>query len=383
VWRVVRSEVAEVGFPPEEFAVGSLALFAESDVPADSAWEGSPLQAAFRYRQLELVRRLEAEPGVSAVAFSSGIPGVDGWDRRLEFEGGPLLPGAAERQAGPTRVDPGLFDAYGAEIVAGRDFQAADADDAAWPAIVNRTFVKLFLGNGPVLGRRFRYLPWRPGQQDTAPKEWHEIVGVVEDFPAVPIGVGSLGEGVSKVYHPLAPGQNHPVTLSVRFRGGVPAGFAGRMQQIGAEVDPALQVSARPLTELYGSLRSASRFVAWGLSAVTLSVLLLSAAGIYALMSFTVARRTREIGIRTALGADARRILGSIFARTLRQLAVGVVLGSLLGGGLIVASALEVGEAAGLLTVTAAIIVIVGLLAAVGPARRGLRIQPMEALRTE
>jgi ABC-type antimicrobial peptide transport system permease subunit len=60
-----------------------------------------------------------------------------------------------------------------------------------------------------------------------------------------------------------------------------------------------------------------------------------------------------------------------------------VVLGSLLGGGLIVASALEVGEAAGLLTVTAAIIVIVGLLAAVGPARRGLRIQPMEALRTE
>ena len=387
VWRVVRAEIAEVGFPPEEIAVGSLALMGESEWPADAEWNGSEFQAAFRDRQLELARRLEEEPGVSAVVFSSGIPGIDGPARRVEFEGGPPLPGAAVRWAGPTRVDPGVFAAYGADIVAGRAFQHGDVGNASRPAIVNRTFVRLFLGNGPVLGRRFRYPQWRRDQPEApGSEEWHQIVGVVEDFPAVPLGIEAMGEGVSKVYHPLAPGEVHPVTFSVRFRGGVPAGFAGRMQQIGAAVDPALQVSARPLTELYGSLRSGSRFVAWGLSAVTLSVLLLSAAGIYALMSFTVARRTREIGIRTALGADARRVLGGIFARALRQLAVGVVLGSLVGGGLIVASAREggeAGEAAGLLAATAAIIVLVGLLAAVGPARRGLRIQPMEALRAD
>ncbi len=211
----------------------------------------------------------------------------------------------------------------------------------------------------------------------------HEIVGVVEDFPAVPIGVGSLGEGVSKVYHPLAPGQNHPVTLSVRFRGGVPAGFARRMQEIGAEVDPALQVSVRPLTELYGSLRSGSRLVAWGLSAVTLSVLLLSAAGIYALMSFTVARRTREIGIRVALGAQPRRIFASIFGRVVRQLTLGLLIGSLVSGVLFAITGLGTGRAAALLLTAAAIMLTIGMLAALGPARRGLRIQPVEALRAD
>ena len=383
VWRVVRAEVSEVGFPPEEFAVGTLALLSESEWPADSAWKGSPLQEAFHSRQLELARRLGAEPGVSAVAFSGGIPGVDGIDRPVEFDGGPLLSGANQRWVGLTRVDPGVFAAYGAEILAGRAFQAGDAGSTARPTIVNRTFVRQFFGDGPVLGRRFHY-PLRRSNQPETPgaKEWHEIVGVVEDFPAVPIGMESMSEGVPNAYHPLAPGEIHPVVISVRFRGGIPAGFARRMQEIGAEVDPALQVSVRPLTELYGSLRSGSRFVAWGLSAVTLSVLLLSAAGIYALMSFTVARRTREIGIRTALGADARRILGGVFSAALRQLAAGVVLGTFFGGVLVFGSGIpRAGEAAGLVAAAAGVFLCVGLLAALGPARRGLRIQPMEALR--
>ena len=118
---------------------------------------------------------------------------------------------------------------------------------------------------------------------------------------------------------------------------------------------------------------------------VTGSVLLLSAAGIHALMSFTVNQRRREIGIRSALGASARLILTSVLARAARQLSVGV------GVGLVVAVALdllaggEMLEGAGLLTVpaTAAFMFVVGLIAAAGPARRGLRVQPTEALRAE
>jgi ABC-type antimicrobial peptide transport system permease subunit len=105
----------------------------------------------------------------------------------------------------------------------------------------------------------------------------------------------------------------------------------------------------------------------------------------YALMSFTVSQRRREIGVRAALGADARRILGSILARAVRQLAMGVV-----GGlGLVVVVDRAVGgnfmTEGGLVLIpaTALFMVIVGMLAAAGPARYGLRIQPTEALRSE
>jgi ABC-type antimicrobial peptide transport system permease subunit len=118
-----------------------------------------------------------------------------------------------------------------------------------------------------------------------------------------------------------------------------------------------------------------------------LSVIVLSAAGIYALMSFTVARRRREIGIRSALGADRSRLLLGIFSRALGQLGIGALVG--LAGAVGVAQLLEGGNEfaqnyrAVLLPLVAAVMIIVGVLAAIGPARQGLRIQPIEALREE
>jgi ABC-type antimicrobial peptide transport system permease subunit len=125
--------------------------------------------------------------------------------------------------------------------------------------------------------------------------------------------------------------------------------------------------------------------MAVAISAVTGSVLLLSAAGIYAMMSFTVARRWREIGIRVALGADARRVLMGIFGRASAQLGAGVA------AGLTIAAIAEFvtpggnigGKWAVLFPIVVAMMFAVGLLAAVGPARRGLAVQPTEALRNE
>ena len=125
--------------------------------------------------------------------------------------------------------------------------------------------------------------------------------------------------------------------------------------------------------------------MAVALSIALLSVLFLSAAGIHALMSFTVARRRREIAIHTALGAQPRRLLRGIFGKALRQISAGVALGvvaALLIDGAVEGTLLR-GYGGAFLSVTVMIMTVVGLFAALGPARRGLRIEPTEALKGE
>jgi ABC-type antimicrobial peptide transport system permease subunit len=114
-------------------------------------------------------------------------------------------------------------------------------------------------------------------------------------------------------------------------------------------------------------------------------VLLLSAAGIYAMMSFTVARRRREIGIRAALGADARRILAGIFRRAATQLGAGVAVGLVVAATLdrLAGGALVGGKTLELVPGVVAVMVVVGLTAAAAPARRSLSVQPTEALRDQ
>jgi ABC-type lipoprotein release transport system permease subunit len=136
-----------------------------------------------------------------------------------------------------------------------------------------------------------------------------------------------------------------------------------------------------PLTDFYLQARSLLRFQAWAAALVMLSVLLLSAAGIYAMMSFTVAQRTREIAIRSALGAAPHRLFLGIFKRATGQLATGVAAGSILSLTMFQNSDRGFGENATFVIAVAAMMIVVGLFAALGPARRGLRIQPSETLR--
>lgn len=116
---------------------------------------------------------------------------------------------------------------------------------------------------------------------------------------------------------------------------------------------------------------------------MTLAVLLLSAAGVHAMMSFTIAQRTREIGIRSALGAQPRHLLFGILSGAVRQLAIGIAAGSLLSIGAFVLVGSGVWSAGGLLVTVAVVMALVAFLAAIGPARRILRIETVEALRTE
>jgi putative ABC transport system permease protein len=160
---------------------------------------------------------------------------------------------------------------------------------------------------------------------------------------------------------------------------------ADRLRAIATALDTTLRVEdVRRLDAIYNQIQTGNSLAAYGLAAVTTSVLLLSAAGLYALLSFTVNQRRREIGIRSALGAQPRRLIAGIFRRALAQVAVGTGAGALAAFLLGVVLPIEQAggwKVPGVLPAAAIFMVVVGLLAAVGPARRGLRIEPTEALR--
>jgi hypothetical protein len=324
-------------------------------------------------RQQEIVTRLQQVPGIRQMSFSGGVPGYEG-SRYVRFEDTSADVAAKLDNVNTLDVAAGLFGVYEASLLAGRDFTGADVGSTN--VIINRTMADILARDGGVLGREFTYV--QRAADAATPLKTYQIVGVVEDFPKLPIRPHS--DSARVVYH--ATGLDDRGWLTIRYRTPITAEGVDSVRRAVAEVDAAAPLRVMTLMEFYRVNRSPFRWLAVGFTLITASVLLLSAAGIYALMSFTVAQRTREIGIRSALGANPRRLLAGIFGRVLAQVSIGLVLGSVLSGGLIW-SLLEWRDAANVTIAVAIVIVIVGLAAAIGPARRGLRINPTEALRTD
>ncbi|HVS66036.1 MAG TPA: FtsX-like permease family protein [Thermoanaerobaculia bacterium] len=190
---------------------------------------------------------------------------------------------------------------------------------------------------------------------------------------------------VSGVYHPLPAAGTHPVHLAVHVRGDARA-FAAVLRETAARADPRLRLDDVVLvSEVDDADLRFYAFWFWAIVLVASIALLLSLAGIYAVMSFTESRRTREIGIRVALGSSRGSIALSVFRRPLLQVSVGVVLGACLTGLLsyaILGDSLWPGGAV-LVSGYAALMMGVCLLACIVPARRALQVQPTEALRAE
>ena len=265
-----------------------------------------------------------------------------------------------------------------------RDVRSAPAiattAPAMWSSSIGR-FAEQLLGGGEAPGRRIRYLADNPrGANPPRSDRWFEVVGVVEDIDTNPFGRDLVER---RVYHPMKKVEGSRARLAVRIDVSQHRALARKLPEIAAALDPTLQLEVVPLGDAYRLQRAGLTTAALAIGAALLSVILLSAAGIYALISFTVTQRRREIAIRTALGAQPRRLLSGIFGRALRQVAVGVALGV---GLTLLLDAAQDGEAlrgrAGLLlSGTAIVMSVVGLLAALGPARRGLRIQPSEVLK--
>ena len=346
-------------------------LFGTSDdnQPAESR------RARFQAGLGRVVQQLETEPGVTGVTYADFFPGREPYTE-IEVEG------QAERvPAKPSRVAPNLFEIFGVNVIAGRTLTAADANTTA--VVVDQRFAGALGGN--VLGRRIRY---SDVDRDGAPRSspWHEIVGIVPAFWDSFTAFISFNPPLGRIYHAGTTKQIHPAVMVVRVADGGSGQWAPRLRELTVSIDPTLKFERiAGVPETWRSDTQAAYMVSLVVIAVTASVLLLSSAGIYAMMSFTVARRRREIGIRAALGADARRVLLGIFGRASAQIGAGIAVGLLVAILLELAGAGTMfgGNPLVLVPGVIALMFAVGIVATLGPARRGLAVQPTEALRDE
>ena len=381
-WGTLRTGVVGPGFAAEEFATARVAL--EGDGSSEPEAARRQRAVLFGNRQRELARWLLAEPGIVGVATTLQPPGEEPWVF-VDIEGRTAptealngqLPGFPARF---NQVDTAFFDLYQVPGLAGRRFNDGDVAAATYAVIVNRNFAETIAPGGNALGRRFRYVRAMEDERlhGVEVDRWYEVVGVVGNLPVT--------TDARVAYHAAAPGQIHPAQLQLRLRGDSD-GLAERLRDVVASVDPTLHVDeVRTLAEIYREHRFGDNLGAITIGAVTGSLLLLSAAGLYALMAFTVAQRRREIGIRSALGAQPGQLVAAVFRRAFLQIGTGSAAGML--AAYLVGRYVPIEQIGGLpipgvLPGAAAFMLLVGVLASLGPARRGLRIDPTEALRSE
>ncbi|MCW5981685.1 MAG: ABC transporter permease [Bryobacteraceae bacterium] len=320
-----------------------------------------------------LRERLESQPGIDAVSYADYIPlgFADGSWEDLKIEG--YAPGPSENmKIYRTVVSPGYFDVMRIPLLEGRDFTELDDREARRVMIVNQRFVQRFFNGGNPIGRKV--YGW--GQ-------WFTVVGVVRD---------------SKFYKPNEDQrplfyvpfrqvyrEDLGIAFYARAKGDPNAALAAMRREVRG-LDPNVGLyDAVPLAEYISASLFAQKLAASLLGALSAIAVVLAAVGLYSVMAYSITQRTQEIGIRVALGANPRRVLGFV----LRQALVIVALGTLTG----IAAAAAVTRMASALLVNvsptdplifagaAAFLAVVALLAACVPALRAARIDPNVALR--
>ena len=335
--------------------------------------------------QAVLVERLRAEPDVRAVTFATALPRMDHPVQLMEVDqdGGTVARAAAGSfKVRTARIAVDFFSDLQQPLVAGRAFDSRDLQKNARTVIVNTTFGQRAFGSANPLGRRVRQVT--SDRSHVGP--WLEIVGVVGRMGLHPL-TPSQDDGV---YLPIAEGDVNPVRLAIWTRG-KPASVAPRVHELARAVDPNAVIAAPiPLNEMFeGDWYFLRAFVVG--TALLVGVLLsLAASALYAILSLIVSQRTREIGIRVALGASRWGIVRDVATRAVVQIGIGVMLGlpfagtlcyeflELTGSGGSVLGAVAMASVLGL-----SVMLLVSLAACTVPTLRALRIAPIDALRKE
>ncbi|HZT72567.1 MAG TPA: ABC transporter permease [Terriglobales bacterium] len=330
----------------------------------------------------DLLQRIRAIPGVAAAAVANRSP-ISGsnWNDMVLADTGEAVKGVTWI----TYDSPGYFRTMSMPLIAGRDFNDADTATSDKVAVVSAAFARKFLGGMNAVGRRFRL--WEPPGQA---RPFYTVVGVVRD---------SIYQDPRRAAEPIAyfpeTQRQHPDvadTFLMRWGGAqpgsaAPAGLMRAVTQALAAVSPEIGVEYKSMPEQIRANLMPDELMATLCGFFGALAVLLAALGLYGLLAYTVARRTNEIGIRVALGAERRRILAMILGEVSGLVAIGLAIGAAitLAAGPAAASLLYQLKPRDPLTLAlaGAILAAIALAASLAPARRAARLDPMTALRYE
>ena len=328
----------------------------------------------------ELLPRLAAIPGVEAATLSDGLPASGNGTRVFEVEGRSYATDDDFPFAAEGIVTDGYFETFQTRVVRGRTFSRSDRRASQPVAVLNESFVRRHFPDGDPIGRRIRM-----GVRDTTAK-WLTVVGVVPDMYME--GIGNNGRSPAGFYIPIAQsGVGNTVNIALRTRG-APMNKTTDVRTAVTSIDPNLPIfqvmSMVGVIErqtwfyrVFGTL-----FMAFGFAA-----LFLAAIGLYGVMSFSVTRRSHEMGVRLALGAQGGQLVWLVLKKGVVQLAIGLGVG--LGLAALAASPLQFilfGVQARDPVVFGAVVAtlaLIGLAASFIPARRVTRVDPVIALNAE
>lgn len=339
---------------------------------------------------MDVAERLRAIPGVRAVTVAESLPPDAGFSfgNVLEAEGAPPPQDGQPELMPINAVDDGYFDVLDIPLLAGRTFDGRDASGALPVAVIDVDLARFLWPEAPaaaVVGRRFREEPDAP---------WLTVVGVVGDVRLLGLPGSNMGEACAgtrcayEIYRPIrqqARRWSHEIAL--RTTGPVP-GLANHVRVAIWDVDP--NVPVRRLGTMEDRLHDAldqPRFLLRIVTAFTVLAVLLAALGVYAVLAYAVSQRTREFGVRIALGARRADVLRDVVAGGARLALVGIAAGALAA---LAASRLLGALLHGVrpadpvsLAVASVLLAAIALLAALLPARRAMRVSPVDALRSD
>ena len=330
-------------------------------------------------------------PGAQAAGFAIYTPMAHN-----NWSGGVYIPGQPDPQpdndwynASYTRVSPDYFEAIGARLVKGRVYTVADDDRALKMAVVNQVFADRYF-HGDAIGKHFGLEPQLRSQ--------FEIIGVVEstkyrdpDQPVPPmyfLPFAQTSQVFKTEYKPFEGLEHYAGQIALEVTNSTPSAAEAATRRAFAEVDPNLTPQYfRTFSEQVATNFNEDELLARLTSLFGLVALVLASVGMYGVTAYSVQRRTGEIGVRMALGADRGRILREVLMRALGQCAVGLIIGVPLAyatGRYMQQHLYGVGSfdtLVGLLTL--AMLSLAAAIAAFVPARRAASIEPMVALRSE
>lgn len=336
---------------------------------------GEPWRRGVFYE--EITARLEELPGVTAVGATVVEP-FSGWNLMNDVTPERLVAQTGTSgylQAAWRSVTPGFFAAMGTSLIAGRVFSAADPYDGPPVVVVTQTLANRLWPSDDAIGKR---LYW--GGVDGTPRT---VIGVVGDYRDVRLDA----EPAPVMFLPHSQLPMPGMTLLLRSARNVEA-LAGPIRDRIWSLDPNLPVpTVRPLEHSLAEATAGPRLRAILLGSFALAALLLAAIGIYGVMAFTVSQRTREIGVRMALGADPGNVWALVLGHGAALAAAGIAIGlaGALGLSRYLESLLFQIDPADPATFIAVPVILCGvaLLAAWGPARRAVRVDPMVAIRAD